>query len=73
MMDSVRYTRAMASDKYATIAVTREVRTAINSHTAWAGGLTEQKLSNSEVISAALALARKHPDEMRAELEARGR
>jgi hypothetical protein len=54
----------MASDKYATIAVTKEVRSAINSHTAWAGGLTEEKLSNSEALAASMTLARQHPDLM---------
>ena len=60
----------MASNRYVTIAVTTEVRAAINSYAAWAGGLGEQKLSNSDAIAAALAIARRHPDEVLEHLKA---
>ena len=58
----------MASDKYATIAVTKDVRTLINSATARVIGLTGRRLSNSEVLAALLAVAERHPDEIREEL-----
>ena len=50
--------------------MTTEVRAAINSYAAWAGGLGEQKLSNSDAIAAALAIARRHPDEVLEHLKA---
>ena len=58
----------MASDKYATIAVTKDARAHLNSVTARVIGLTGRRLSNSEVLDALLDVAERHPDEIRERL-----
>ena len=50
--------------KYVNIGVTEETRSKVNARTIWAIPLAGRRLTMSEVISAALDVAERHPEEM---------
>lgn len=54
----------MTTLRYVTIAVTDQTRDTVNAYTAWAIGTAGRRMSNSEAITAALTIARRHPDEV---------
>ena len=50
--------------KFVNIGVTEDTRIKVNARTVWAMGLVGRRLTMSEVISAALDVAERHPDEL---------